>query len=114
MKSASLLEKLDLGLDSRESAMQGVFLNRGVSAVSLAILMLSRAPVAVSHERLSGLSVRVGGSQGTAQTLETESFDEAALIRALAEFHDRLLASQEEFDAQAREILDANLWQLYG
>jgi hypothetical protein len=53
------------------------------------------------------------GRISSVQAVDTGPIRREELLDALAEFHRRLAAIQEEFDPRAREILAANLQTLY-
>lgn len=55
-----------------------------------------------------------GFSQESSQVTHVFSVSERDVMAALLQFHDRLLAAQEELPPDAAEVLYRNLWRLYG
>lgn len=111
MTSAStILEDLDMHFEGDTTVSQ-VSLAK-VAALSLMLLVAqhrayAKATVEQEPVRLPGLH------QGSAQASAPALVSHADLVNALLEFHDRLLATQEDLATEARRLLHDNLWRLY-
>lgn len=78
------------------------------------VLLSGQYSVAAQAREMPDTGVGVPGlTRSSAQDSDPTLFSESALVSALLEFHDHLLARQQELPQRAREVLHSNLWQLY-
>jgi hypothetical protein len=103
-------DRLDAESEGRQAASQASF----TRATALGLFLLVAQHSAHAQLTAEPLLLQVPGlHQQAAQSAVLIDVREIDIIRALVEFHDRLLATQEELSVEARDVLHKNLWNLY-
>jgi hypothetical protein len=107
---ALTLDRLDAESESQQAASQASFTHATALGLFLLVAQYSaHARLIAEPQVLQVPSLHEQAAQATV-VIDLRELD---IMRALVEFHDRLLATQEELSVKAREVLHRNLWNLY-
>ena len=99
----------------RRSDSRSTFASTSTSTTTaLTILLLSSQAMAVRLPSTPIVEVRITNRPSGQTIVSNEGVSPHSLMSALIQFHDRIVASQEDLPPEAAKVLYSNLWELYG
>ncbi len=108
--ASAIVQQTDLRLEGQQTSSQ-TRVTGLPTALGLSLLVACYASAAAA---IDGPRVHYGSHSSSAHVLRLGTRADSDLVRELLKLHEELLASQEDFSAQARQVLNSHLWDLYG